>query len=334
MENESDQNLLKNEKNNKNEIILEENVENDNKKNNNEQNQIEITNKEINKNDNNNIINEIKENINEEKNEINIINQENKKDEIIKNDFQQKEQKGKGTEKNDAKKILKNIPIYIFSAKIIEINSMNIYIYFIKGTQVPKKIVRSFKDLELYQDHLVSAWPCIYIPNFALREESIDENDRIINEERKMKMLNHFLKQIGESKHLLECQETKIFLKPAAEFADELNKIKKENHQELSDKYEKVFDDFIYDVNELNQKEAFIKDFVKILEETYKQFVMIGASIVKEMFNVKREQNTISYITNMFIDLENSMPNKKKRFTKVKEIVTPICSVSNINIII
>lgn len=147
-------------------------------------------------------------------------------------------------------------------------------------------------------------------------------------------MLNHFLRQIGESKHLLECQETKIFLKPAAEFADELNKIKKENHQELSDKYEKVFDDFIYDVNELNQKEAFIKDFVKILEETYKQFVMIGASIVKEMFNVKREQNTISYITNMFIDLENSMPNKKKRFTKVKEIVTPICSVSNINLII
>ena len=147
-------------------------------------------------------------------------------------------------------------------------------------------------------------------------------------------MLNHFLKQIGESKHLLECQETKIFLKPAAEFADELNKIKKENHQELSDKYEKVFDDFIYDVNELNQKEAFIKDFVKILEETYKQFVMIGASIVKEMFNVKREQNTISFITNMFIDLENSMPNKKKRFTKVKEIVTPICSVSNINLII
>jgi hypothetical protein len=36
----------------------------------------------------------------------------------------------------------------------------------------------------------------------------------------------------------------------------------------------------------------------------------------------------------MFIDLENSMPNKKKRFTKVKEIVTPICSVSNINLII
>ena len=74
-----------------------------------------------------------------------------------------------------------------------------------------------------------------------------------------MKMLNHFLKQIGESKHLLECQETKIFLKPAAEFADELNKIKKENHQELSDKYEKVFDDFIYDVNELNQKELHVR---------------------------------------------------------------------------
>jgi hypothetical protein len=32
MENENDENLLKNEKNNKNEIILEENVENDNKK--------------------------------------------------------------------------------------------------------------------------------------------------------------------------------------------------------------------------------------------------------------------------------------------------------------
>ena len=46
------------------------------------------------------------------------------------------------------------------------------------------------------------------------------------------------------------------------------------------------------------------------------------------MFNIKREQNTIKFLTDMFVDLEQAMPNKKKRLTNIKDIMSPICSVS------
>lgn len=64
----------------------------------------------------------------------------------------------------------------------------------------------------------------------------------------------------------------------------------------------------------------------KILDETFKQFIIIGATVLKEMFNIKREQNTIKFLTDMFVDLEQAMPNKKKRLTKANELVAPICS--------
>ena len=67
---------------------------------------------------------------------------------------------------------------------------------------------------------------------------------------------------------------------------------------------------------------------VKLFEETYRQYLIIGATISKEMFNLKREQNTIKFVNNMFIDLEKTMPNKKKRLTNINDIMSPICSVS------
>lgn len=48
------------------------------------------------------------------------------------------------------------------------------------------------------------------------------------------------------------------------------------------------------------------------MEETYKRFIWIGATIIKEMMNIKREQNSIKFIINMFVDLEQSLPNKKR----------------------
>ena len=103
-------------------------------------------------------------------------------------------------------------------------------IYFIKGSSVPKKIARSFKDIQLYQDYLRNSWPCIYIPNFPFREETIEENEKIVSEEKKMNLLNHFFKQIGETKHLLECEITKIFITKPGDFATEMSIMKNENY--------------------------------------------------------------------------------------------------------
>lgn len=318
MEDENAQNLLNNDENNNGEK---------------EENKIEI--KSDNQNDNNkdeeNNKNEII--LNEEKNNINEIeiNKEidkniNQKDQIHIN----KDKDGEKNKSHGGEKQKSNIPLYVFSAKILEINSVKILIYFIKGSSVPKKIARSFKDIQLYQDYLRNSWPCIYIPNFPFREETIEENEKIVSEEKKMNLLNHFFKQIGETKHLLECEITKIFITKPGDFATEMSIMKNENYKDISEKYSQIFKDNAYTNKEIEEKEKFVNNFKKILDETFKQFIIIGATVLKEMFNIKREQNTIKFLTDMFVDLEQAMPNKKKRLTKANELVAPICSVSNI----
>ena len=318
MEDENAQNLLNNDENNNGEK---------------EENKIEI--KSDNQNDNNKDEEDNKNEIilNEEKNNINEIeiNKEidkniNQKDQIHIN----KDKDGEKNKSHDNKKQKSNIPLYVFSAKILEINSVKILIYFIKGSSVPKKIARSFKDMQLYQDYLRNSWPCIYIPNFPFREETIEENEKIVSEEKKMNLLNHFFKQIGETKHLLECEITKIFITKPGDFATEMSIMKNENYKDISEKYSQIFKENAYTNKEIEEKEKFVNNFKKILDETFKQFIIIGATVLKEMFNIKREQNTIKFLTDMFVDLEQAMPNKKKRLTKANELVAPICSVSNI----
>ena len=318
MEDENAQNLLNNDENNngeKEENKIEINSDNQNDNNKDEEN-----------NKNEIILNEEKNNINEIEINKEIDKNINQKDQIHIN----KDKDGEKNKSHDNKKQKSNIPLYVFSAKILEINSVKILIYFIKGSSVPKKIARSFKDIQLYQDYLRNSWPCIYIPNFPFREETIEENEKIVSEEKKMNLLNHFFKQIGETKHLLECEITKIFITKPGDFATEMSIVKKENYKDISEKYSQIFKDNAYTNKEIEEKEKFVNNFKKILDETFKQFIIIGATVLKEMFNIKREQNTIKFLTDMFVDLEQAMPNKKKRLTKANELVAPICSVSNI----
>ena len=318
MEDENAQNLLNNDENNngeKEENKIEINSDNQNDNNKDEEN-----------NKNEIILNEEKNNINEIEINKEIDKNINQKDQIHIN----KDKDGEKNKSHDNKKQKSNIPLYVFSAKILEINSVKILIYFIKGSSVPKKIARSFKDIQLYQDYLRNSWPCIYIPNFPFREETIEENEKIVPEEKKMSLLNHFFKQIGETKHLLECEITKIFITKPGDFATEMSIVKKENYKDISEKYSQIFKDNAYTNKEIEEKEKFVNNFKKILDETFKQFIIIGATVLKEMFNIKREQNTIKFLTDMFVDLEQAMPNKKKRLTKANELVAPICSVSNI----
>jgi len=318
MEDENAQNLLNNDENNngeKEENKIEINSDNQNDNNKDEEN-----------NKNEIILNGEKNNINEIEINKEIDKNINQKDQIHIN----KDKDGEKNKSHDNKKQKSNIPLYVFSAKILEINSVKILIYFIKGSSVPKKIARSFKDMQLYQDYLRNSWPCIYIPNFPFREETIEENEKIVSEEKKMNLLNHFFKQIGETKHLLECEITKIFITKPGDFATEMSIMKNENYKDISEKYSQIFKDNAYTNKEIEEKEKFVNNFKKILDETFKQFIIIGATVLKEMFNIKREQNTIKFLTDMFVDLEQAMPNKKKRLTKANELVAPICSVSNI----
>lgn len=314
------------------------NEQNDEDKKENEENQNNMNENEEENSQNKIIINEINdkqdkeeiEKINKEKeepkdNNINInINQSDIQKEKINDGEKVKNEK----EALDSKKKLINSPFYIFAAKIIDINSVDVLIYFLKGTLIPKKIVRSYRDLEIFRDCLLHSWPCTYVPNFPFRNISLEENDKIIPEEKKIRLLNHFLKQIGEIKYLLDCEITKVFAGQEIDYTKAMRALNKESIKDISEKYSKIFSEYKYDKKENDQREKNIKLNVKLFEETYRQYLIIGATISKEMFNLKREQNTIQFVNNMFIDLEKTMPNKKKRLTNINDIMSPICSVS------
>lgn len=323
MEDENNEINLNNEQNDEDKNEKEENQNNMNE-NENSQNKIIIN--EINDKQDKEEIEKINKEKEEPKdNNINInINQSDIQKEKINDGEKVKNEK----EALDSKKKLINSPFYIFAAKIIDINSVDVLIYFLKGTLIPKKIVRSYRDLEIFRDCLLHSWPCTYVPNFPFRNISLEENDKIIPEEKKIRLLNHFLKQIGEIKYLLDCEITKVFAGQEIDYTKAMRALNKESIKDISEKYSKIFSEYKYDKKENDQREKNIKLNVKLFEETYRQYLIIGATISKEMFNLKREQNTIQFVNNMFIDLEKTMPNKKKRLTNINDIMSPICSVS------
>ena len=323
MEEENNDINLNNEQNDEDKNEKEENQNNMNE-NENSQNKIIIN--EINDKQDKEEIEKINKEKEEPKdNNINInINQSDIQKEKINDGEKVKNEK----EALDSKKKLINSPFYIFAAKIIDINSVDVLIYFLKGTLIPKKIVRSYRDLEIFRDCLLHSWPCTYVPNFPFRNISLEENDKIIPEEKKIRLLNHFLKQIGEIKYLLDCEITKVFAGQEIDYTKAMRALNKESIKDISEKYSKIFSEYKYDKKENDQREKNIKLNVKLFEETYRQYLIIGATISKEMFNLKREQNTIQFVNNMFIDLEKTMPNKKKRLTNINDIMSPICSVS------
>jgi hypothetical protein len=103
---------------------------------------------------------------------------------------------------------------------------------------------------------------------------------------------------------------------------------------DISDKYLATFKDYVFNQSEIDKKNIFIKNFVKTLQTTLGRFLHLGENLLKEMFNIKREQNTVNFMVDMFTELEQALPNKKKRLTNLKKDVKPIYSVSNIYIFI
>ena len=279
---------------------------------------------------------EIKE---EEKNKINDISEEeDNKNEKGKNNLQSKSDKNEGKKeqtKDDKKsKIisekLQNVPVYIHSAKTIEINSVPVLIFFIKGKLVQKEIIRTYADFDIYRQVLVSLWPCLSVPLLPFKENIYDGDDKtpLRYTEVKTKLLNHFLRKLCESKELLLCDATKIFLSSDKNFAIRLSYLKPKNYVELSQKYSSLFKQYIVEKKVLDEKEAYVTRFLKLLDVTLKHLNEVGFSIENEISNIRREQATLDYVSSMFIDLEKSIPNTKKQLTNINEVAKPLKSVS------
>lgn len=297
------------------------------------QSEIKDKSKKSNLDENNNNENKDKEriNINEESDEYNNINENYQN--IIQIESNQNEEKNDGVEsiQNDknASEKLSFIPIYIYSAKTIEINSVPVLIYFIKGKLVHKEIIRTFNDFEVFHQCLLNAWPCISIPGLSFKQTLSVPNSSTRMPEMKTKLLNHFFKKLSESKELLSCEETKMFLSQDKNFNIKLSDMKKDySYKQISEKYFKIFTDYVEDKKITDEKEIFIKNNIKLLDITYKKLNDVGKTIENEIYNIKKEQNSLDFVTNMFIDLEKSIPNSKNCFQDVKDIVKPLKSVS------
>ena len=288
-----------------------------------------INNQSENENQNGNIINE--EKINENEIKINIDEKNNNK--IILNS-EKKEEKSKDIksniiflDKNSEK--LSNIPIYIYSAKTIEINNIPILIYFIKGKLVYKDILRTSNDFELFHQTLIEMWPCISIPGIFFKHSTTNANESIRFPEIKTKLLNHFFKKLSESQELLNCEATKIFLSQDQNFGMKLTNMNtNSNYKEISERYFRVFTDFVEDKKIIEEKEFFIKRFIKLIELTYKKLAEIGKTIENEIYNIKNEKNYLDFVTTMILDLEKSIPNTKKKMADMTKVIKPLKTVS------
>lgn len=235
------------------------------------------------------------------------------------------------TDKNNLEKTsekLKNVPVYIQCAKKIEINNIPVLIYFIKGKLVQKEIIRSYNDFEIFHQSLVNMWPCICIPDLPFKQTISETKPPFIFPEIKMKLLNHFFKKLSESNELLTSESTKIFLCQDKNFTIKLFDLKANDYKEISERYLKVFTYYVEDQKITKEKESFINRFFKLLDISLKKLNEIGFSIETEIYNIKREQNAIEFVNTMFIDLEKSIPNTKRKLATINDVVKPLKSVS------
>ena len=319
---EKDNNIdLNDEKEKENNNIIEENniiEKKDNQGDNEEEDKIISENT-------NNIIQEEEKEIKTDNNNLNINASSSKKGEKSKKN---ELRLSKSISDIDPEK-LKNIPVYIYTTKNIEVNGVSVLIYFLKGKLIEKEILRTFNDFQLYYQALTKMWPCITVP-FVYFSSSDPSAKTIENfPEIKTKMLNHFLKKLIESKELLKCELTKIFISQDKNFAGKmLYYINNNNYQEIAERYLKLFTYYVEDTKVTKEKEAYIKKFMKLLDATLKRLNEVGKTIENEIFNIKNEQKSLDFITAMFIDLEKSIPSKKKYLTNIESTMKPLKTVS------
>ena len=314
--------IISTEENNKEENIKQDENNNEGKKGLGDE-------KDFKNNENNNLFNiNINLNLNNQS-KINENEQNLKTEEKDNNNKIQEKKINKNKMENRQEKIA-NIPVYINSAKSLEINQTQVLIYFIRGKLVHKEILRTFNDFELFHQTLLDMWPCICVPRLSFKQSS--GSSSISFPDVKTKLLNHFFKKLSESKELLNCEATKIFLSQDKNYNIKLSNMKmnKNNYKEISERYLKIFTDYEVDKKKIDEKEVFIKKFIKLLEVTYKRMKEIGKTIENEIFNIRKEQDSLDFVTEMFLDLEKSMPNPKKYLHDINDVVNPLKSVSKI----
>ena len=69
--------------------------------------------------------------------------------------------------------------------------------------------------------------------------------------------------------------------------------INNNNYQEIAERYLKLFTYYVEDTKVTNEKEAYIKKFMKLLDATLKRLNEVGKTIVMKFLTLKTNKNLL-----------------------------------------
>jgi hypothetical protein len=109
----------------------------------------------------------------------------------------------------------------------------------------------------------------------------------------------------------------------------------KEDNPNQGKKENKISFRCTYEIKNYNEIQILnYRGLNEINEEIKTKIKILNLDKIEELIFIKKFDkiglNTINFVIDMFSELEQALPNKKKRLTNLKKTVSPIYSVSNI----
>lgn len=146
----------------------------------------------------------------------------------------------------DIKSSSHNSLLYIDSFKIIKAAMSSYAVYNLKGSFLTSNIQRRYSDFFLLRKTLSSNWPCIFVSQMPPKKTSGNlDNDFL---ELRMRLLNHFLDRITESKELLNSNEVKAFISQGDNLKSTLSNLPGQKYSDLVQKYREEIEGYSDDV--------------------------------------------------------------------------------------
>lgn len=149
----------------------------------------------------------------------------------------------------DIKNTNHNSILYIDSFKIIKA-TMSYAVYILKGSFLTSDIQRRYSDFFILRKALAAKWPCLFIPQIPPKKTTGNlDNDFL---ELRMRLLNHFLDRITETKEIFNSDEVKLFISPGDNFKSAVSNLPGHKYTDLVQKYLAEIEGYSEDVIYLN----------------------------------------------------------------------------------
>lgn len=203
-------------------------------------------------------------------------------------------------------------PIYI--EKTSEIKGKTVY--HLKGPYFKSpnaEIVRRYKDFNTLHNKLKQRWPAVYIPPIPKKQLKGNMDEKTIN--KRVFLLNSFLKELSKLPYIMETEEVKGFLSEeiddSAKVQSLLSKIPAHVSSEIRDKYKNAFSDLTakkkknfteeqmtYTFDYINKFNTILLDYKSKMDEfcDKKRAAMTNASGLIQNFEDLEKHSVIDFV--------------------------------------